>query len=95
MGVGVELVLSGVAQVYCVHDREKRQVPDEATALRVARDAGLNIKSTHRIVYQTCACCANVFATFDREPRLCYGCERPLVHAPGGPLPEPTEEVIH
>ncbi len=91
---GIEISLSGVAKVYCVHDRQKRQVPDKAEALRIARQVGLSITSAHKIVYQTCACCENVFATFDKNPRLCHTCERPLVHKPGGPLNEASEEGV-
>ena len=91
---GIELVLSGVAQVYCVHDREKRQVPDKETALYIARQVGLSITAIDKVVYQTCACCENVFATFDKNPRLCHTCERPLVHKPGGPLKEASEEGV-
>ena len=94
MGYGIELVLSGTAVVCCVHNREKRKVPDRETALMLAHAAGLRVKSEHRVVYQTCACCENVFATFDSEPRLCHACVRPLVHEPGGPLAEASEEGV-
>ena len=91
---GIEIVLGGSAAVYCVHDRQKRQVPDKETALWLAHQAGLRVKSEHAVVYQTCACCENVFATFDTNPRLCHACVRPLIHRPGGPLAEAEEGVM-
>lgn len=89
---GIELVLSGTAKVYCVHDREKRLVKTPDDCLRIARDAGLEIVAHPK--FQTCGCCENVFASADDIPRLCHRCQRDHVHALGGPINDPIEGVL-
>jgi hypothetical protein len=89
---GIELVLSGSAKVYCVHDRLKRQVNSPDDCLRIARDAGMSLFANPK--FQRCACCDNVFATLDDIPQLCTRCNQSAVHALGGPLSEPIEGVV-
>lgn len=91
---GVRLVLSGKAQVFCVHDREKRQVTSEkhVFALGLSLDPPiLYDPKQHKI--HLCSCCENLFVDPSDEPRFCGPCTRPLVHALGGPLPEPRGVV--
>lgn len=89
---GVELVLSGTAKVYCVHDREKRLIKDPDDCVRVALRAGVAI--VHHAKFQTCGCCENVFATSSDIPKLCYQCNGSLRHKQGGPLNDPIEGVL-
>jgi len=90
--VGVTLALGGIAKVYCVHDREKRQVRSPDDAFMLARMAGLLVDPHSK--FQTCGCCENVFATPDDTPRLCERCSLHHIHALGGPLELPIEGVI-
>lgn len=93
-GHGIRIVLGGKAQVYCVHDREKRQVTTEAhvAALGLLHDPPfLYDPKQHKI--HRCACCDNLFVDPSDEPRYCRPCQRPLVHKLGGPLQEPRGVV--
>lgn len=93
---GVEIVLSGTAAVYCVHDRQKRQVKDPDDVMRTLRGTGLQPSAAWLAhpKFQTCGCCENVFPTFSDEPQLCPGCTRPNVHPLGGPINDPIEGVL-
>ena len=93
-GQAPRIVLGGTAQVFCVHDREKRQVTTE----RQVAELGLLLpvpvifdRKLHKL--QFCACCENLFFDISDEPRYCAVCQRPNVHALGGPLP-PPEGVV-
>jgi hypothetical protein len=94
MGTTVELVLGGTAQVYCVHDREKRQVVTEAQVAELGLESGIvydpRQHRTHR-----CACCSNLFVDPSDEPRYCDTCNPAarLVHSLGAPLALPIGEV--
>lgn len=90
---GIEIVLSGTAEVYCVHDRQKRQVKTPDDCMRIARDAGLVPTIAHP-KFQTCGCCENVFPTISDYPQLCPGCTRSNVHPLGGPINDPIEGVL-
>lgn len=82
-------VLGGTAAVFCVHDRQKRQVVTESQVATIGRAVGVTYDpSQHRI--HRCACCANLFIDPSDEPRLCSVCLGGLVHRLGGPIPEPT-----
>jgi len=89
---GIEIVLSGSAAIYCVHDRQKRQVLTPDDCLRIAYAAGLTPMVGAK--FQTCGCCENVFATMTDVPHLCPKCSGSNVHALGGPLSEPIEGVL-
>jgi len=89
---GVEIRLSGFAQVYCVHDREKRQVNTPDDCMRIARDAGIVLMDHPK--FQKCGCCENVFASFDDAPQYCHKCSGTNVHLLGGPLNQPIEGVL-
>jgi hypothetical protein len=88
---GIEIVLSGTAKVYCVHDREKRQLRTPDDCLRLVRHSAVPVE---QLKFQTCGCCENVFPTLDDMPQLCPGCRRAPTHEPGGPLNDPIEGVI-
>ena len=75
-----EMHISGFAQVYCVHDREKRQLVD------IAFDPSAT--KVH-----LCACCENLFLERTDTPMFCTQCRGPLAHMPGGPLPDPRGVV--
>jgi hypothetical protein len=89
---GIELVLSGTAKVYCVHDREKRQVNSPDDCVRIARMAGMFVDPHAK--FQTCGCCENVFASWDDSPQLCHRCSGVNVHKLGGPINDPIEGVL-
>lgn len=84
----LRIVLSGKAVICCPHDREKRQVTTDAQVVALGIRAGQvydpRIHKIHR-----CACCGNLFVDTTDIPRFCRVCESPLVHALGGPLPDP------
>jgi hypothetical protein len=90
---GVEIVLSGTAEVYCIHDRRKRQVKTPDDCMRIARAAGLTVIPAHP-KFQTCGCCENVFASYSDEPQLCHKCSGENVHSLGGPINDPIEGVL-
>ena len=92
MGMGFRVSLGGVAQVYCVHDREKRIIRNPDDCVRVAQDAGMVLLAHPK--FQTCGCCENVFASLDDAPQLCPGCNGQNVHKMGGPLNDPIEGVF-
>lgn len=92
--VGTRVSLGGTAVVCCVHDREKRQVTTEAQV------AALGLSMVPPVIYDPvqhklhrCACCDNLFVDPTDEPRFCSHCLRGMVHALGGPLPEPIGVV--
>jgi hypothetical protein len=85
---GVRLVLGGTAAVFCIHDREKRSVTTERQVFELGLQAGqLYDRRIHKLM--RCACCDNLFVSVSDEPRFCSSCQRPQIHVPGGPLPEP------
>jgi hypothetical protein len=85
-------VLSGKAQVCCVHDREKRVVVTEEQLAQVGLSVGIVYDPRqHRI--HSCGCCGNLFADPSDEPRYCHECRRPLLHMPAGPLAAPIGPV--
>jgi len=92
MSHGIRIAISGTAQVYCVHDRQKRVVQTPDDCLRIARDAGMTLMAHPK--FQTCGCCENVFATVDDAPQYCHQCSGENVHRLGGPLNEPVEGVL-
>jgi hypothetical protein len=86
------MVLGGTAKVYCVHDREKRQVKTPDDCMRLARMVGMTLLAHPK--FQTCGCCENVFASLDDAPQLCSRCSGINVHKLGGPVNEPIEGVL-
>lgn len=84
--------MSGVAQVYCVHDREKRQVVDLDELIALGRELGIEYDPRVHKVHR-CACCDNLFVDATDIPRLCHVCLGLPVHAFTGPLPEPIGVV--
>ena len=91
-GGSVGIAIGGVARVYCVHDREKREVRSPDDAYRVAQAAGMVVDPHAK--FQTCGCCENVFATRDDIPTLCPRCLGVNVHQLGGPLNGAIEGVL-
>lgn len=89
---GIELVLSGSAKVYCVHDREKRAVQSPDDCLRLLD--GVHDRTLIGIKFQTCGCCENVFAVHSDVPQLCHRCRQPNTHALGGSINQPIEGVL-
>lgn len=85
---GVRLVLGGTAQVYCVHDRRKREVVTEAQVAELGLEVGI-VYDPKQHKLQVCSCCSNLFFDPSDEPRFCAVCKGPLVHPLGGPLPDP------
>ena len=91
-GTRLQVTLGGTAAVYCVHDRQKRQVVTEAQVAALGREVGqLYDPKQHKL--HRCACCDNLFVDPTDEPRFCSHCLRPLVHSLGGPLPTPIGVV--
>jgi hypothetical protein len=66
----------GRAQVYCIHNRQKRRVTD--TQYNPAQTK-----------VHVCACCENLFLERSDEPMFCSPCRKPPFHAQNGPLPPP------
>jgi hypothetical protein len=87
---GFRTTLGGVAAVYCVHDRVKREMvdPDEFRVLYRA-----TYHNDPRLVAR-CSCCDNLFAALDDTPRLCTTCNGTTVHTLEAPLPDPIEGVM-
>lgn len=86
------LTLSGTAQVYCVHDREKRQVVTEAQVAALGLEVGQVYDPAQHKLHE-CACCRNLFVDPTDIPRLCHVCMGLPVHAFTGPLPDPIGPV--
>lgn len=74
--LGTAPVLSLKVAVFCIHDREKRQVTDLEFDPR-----------THKS--HICSCCENLFLREDDIPHFCPTCGGRPVHALSAPLPEP------
>ncbi len=91
-GVGLKVSLSGKAAVFCVHDRQKRQVVTDEQVFDLAKDVGFKIMPGVHHVFE-CSCCENLFVDSGTEPRYCVPCRGKPVHAPTGPLPEPKGVV--
>jgi recombinational DNA repair protein RecR len=70
----------GMAVVYCLHNRQKRQVVD------LAFDRA-------KTKVHLCACCENLFLELTDTPMFCEPCRRPPVFAAGGPLPPPRGAI--
>lgn len=89
----VKVELSGIAKVYCVHDREKRLVRDPELVKFLGQAAGIAYDpKLHKL--QDCGCCENLHVTLTDTPQLCSVCSKPPTHALGGPIAEPIEGVI-
>lgn len=85
-------VFGGTAAVYCVHDRQKRQILTETQVVELGLSVGqVYDRKQHKL--HECACCGNLFVDASDLPRLCSVCLRPNVHTLGGPLPQPTGVV--
>lgn len=74
------LQLTGVAVIYCPHNRVKREQVD------LAFDP-----ATHKP--HLCSCCENLFLRFDDVPHYCPQCGGRPVYPLGGPIPDPIGEV--
>lgn len=87
-----KVVASGVAKVYCLHDREKRQITTEADVAELGRAVGqVYDPAQHKL--HNCACCQNLFVDVSDTPRLCSVCLGSTVHTAAAPIPSPTGVV--
>lgn len=89
---GLKIVLSGKAEVFCVHDRKKREVVTEEHVMELAKAIDFQIRPGIHFMFK-CSCCENLFVDEGTEPRYCLTCRRDPVHGLGGPLPEPEGVV--
>jgi len=87
--VGLSVSVGGKAIVCCVHDREKRTVTTERQVAQLGLRVGQIYDPAQHKLWK-CACCDNLFVDPTDTPRYCAACQRPLVHALGGPLPKPV-----
>ena len=79
----------GVARVYCVHDRAKREVVTERQVVELGAVVGqVYNPAQHRL--GLCSCCENLFVDPSDEPRYCARCRRPNRHPLGGLLVSPN-----
>ena len=89
---GIGLAWGGQARVYCLHDRQKREVTTEDQLAEMAppwRPYDPRQDKIHR-----CSCCDNLFTDPTDEPKRCYACRvHPAVHPQNGPLREPIGVV--
>lgn len=93
MSHALRLVLGGSAKVFCVHDREKRVVTDPEHVRFLGSVLGLEYDA-RRHKLQLCACCQNLFPTFDDTPQLCAPCRGRNVHTLAASVPDPIEGAI-
>lgn len=84
----VEIALSGVAVVHCVHDVPKRVFTDEEDVRRYGMKIGVPFDPKQHKLHK-CACCENLFSDPSDEPRLCSFCQKAPTHALAGPIPDP------
>lgn len=89
---GIRMALGGQAQIYCVHDRQKSQVVTEAQVASLGLTVGQVYDPKQHKIHR-CSCCSNLFVDPSDEPRFCFTCLRPNIHALGGPLPNPIGVV--
>ncbi len=91
MGAGgaIRLDLGGTARVYCVHDRQKRQVTTDRQVADLAAEVGQRYDPSRHKLFE-CACCQNLFVDETDIPRLCSVCMGSNVHRQEGQLPDPT-----
>jgi hypothetical protein len=88
VSTGTRVVFGGSAKVCCVHDREKRLVTTDRQVAELGLAVGIVYDpKLHKL--HLCSCCQNLFFDPSDEPRYCSVCQRPSVHALGGPLPKP------
>jgi hypothetical protein len=91
-GQSTGIALGGKAQVYCVHNREKRQVKTEEQVALLGLSLGIVFKKgIHQI--HLCPCCSNLFVADGKTERYCTKCSVPPVFPLGGPLDEPKGVV--
>jgi hypothetical protein len=77
----VSVAIGGKAQVFCVHNREKRRVTE------LAFDPAAT--SLH-----LCSCCENLFMERSDTPMFCFDCRKAsTIFDLGGPLPDPHGRV--
>lgn len=89
----VQIALSGVAVVHCVHDVPKRVFQSEEDVVTYGMKIGVPI-DPKQVKLHMCACCENLFADQSDEPRLCNFCQpEHLKHPLAAPVPEPTGVV--
>jgi ribosomal protein L37AE/L43A len=79
-GASLGASVGGAASVYCLHNRQKRQV----TELEFDRA---------KTKVHLCACCDNLFLERTDTPMFCQHCRRPPTFAAAGPLPQPRGVV--
>ena len=88
MQTAPRMKLGLTAVVVCPHDRKKREVTTEEQVAALGLEVGiLYDPKLHKL--HSCACCGNLFFDISDEPRYCYLCQQPPVHALGGPLAQP------
>lgn len=88
----VQIALSGVAVVHCVHDVPKRVFTDEEDVRQYGMKVGVPFDPEQHKLHQ-CACCENLFSDPSDEPRLCNFCQADPVHQLATPIPDPTGVV--
>lgn len=88
----LQIALSGKAQVYCIHDREKRQIVNEAQVELLGFEVGIMYDRRFHKLHK-CACCENLFVDPTDEPRYCTVCTGKPVHMQQAPLPPPIGVV--
>lgn len=84
--------ISGVAKVYCVHDREKRVVTDPEHVAYLGRVAGIPYDARRHKLHN-CACCSNLFVADNDTPTLCHVCNGALRHKLEASLPDPEGAI--
>ncbi len=90
---GAQIVLSGVAVVCCVHNREKREVIDPEHVKFLGKILGVEYDPTkHKL--QVCACCENLHVRPDDTPSLCDDCQKVPTYVLHAPVPSPLEECF-
>jgi len=89
----VQIALSGVAVVHCVHDVPKRVFTDEEDVKAYGLKVGVPFDPKQHKLHR-CACCENLFSDPSDEPRLCNFCTPAHVKHPlAGDIPDPTGVV--
>lgn len=88
----VQIALSGVAVVHCVHDVPKRVFTTEEDVRLYGVKVGVPFDPKQHKLHK-CACCENLFSDPSDEPRLCSFCQKKPVHEPQAPIPDPTGVV--
>lgn len=71
-GSNLGIKIGGTAAVFCLHDRQKAQITEEAQVLALA-PPGAKIDGDHQI--RECPCCRNLFVTDSPIDEKCLPCD--------------------